>query len=325
MEITALEKLLEHYRMMLTIREFELRAASLYEAAEILGFVHLYAGEEAIAAGVCGHLTEKDYITSTHRGHGHLIAKGGKLRLMMAELFGKSTGYCGGKGGSMHICDPSLGILGSNGIVGAGFPIATGAGLAAKTYGDGAVSVCFFGDAASNRGTFHESLNLAAVWNLPVIYVCENNQYGISMNVKDAMKVEHVADRGAAYGIKSATIDGNDVIAVSEAMEGILKDVRDGGGPFLLECMTWRHRGHFEGDPDFCNDYLYRSKEEDEYWLARDPIAGLRNTLVDEYGIGLARLDRVRAEILRELDDAVEFARQSPEPDASEMLRGVFA
>jgi pyruvate dehydrogenase E1 component alpha subunit len=318
-------RLFEIYRMMVLIREFELRTAALYEAAEILGFVHLYAGEEAIATGVCANLTEKDYMTSTHRGHGHLIAKGGKIKLMMAELFGKKTGYCRGKGGSMHICDPDLGILGSNGIVGAGFPIATGAGLAAKVYGEKAVAVCFSGDAATNRGTFHESLNLASVWNLPVLYVCENNLYGISVCARDAMHIENIADRGTAYGMKSMVVDGNDVIAVYKAKSEALKYIREGNGPVLMECKTWRQRGHFEGDPDFVNDFIYRNKEEHEHWLARDPIAILQERILDGGIAEIAELKAIDEEVRRELEEAVEFARQSPEPDLNELMRDVYA
>jgi pyruvate dehydrogenase E1 component alpha subunit len=317
--------LLEIYRTMVLIREFELRTAALYESAEILGFVHLYAGEEAIAAGVCANLTDSDYMTSTHRGHGHLIAKGGKIDLMMAELFGKATGYCRGKGGSMHICDPDLGILGSNGIVGAGFPIATGAGLAAKFYGKGAVAVCFSGDAATNRGTFHESLNLASAWELPVLYVCENNLYGISVCARDAMNIDNIADRGAAYGIKSMIVDGNDAEAVANETSTALRYIRGGGGPVLMECKTWRQRGHFEGDPDFVNNFTYRNKEENDHWLARDPIHLLRERILNMKIAETENLETINKEVLDEIEKAVAFARHSPEPDKEEMLRDVYS
>jgi pyruvate dehydrogenase E1 component alpha subunit len=319
------ERLLGCYRTMVRIREFELTAAALYEAAEIPGFVHLYAGEEAIAAGVCEQLGADDMITSTHRGHGHLIAKGGRVDRMMAELLGKVTGYCNGRGGSMHICDPDLGILGSNGIVGAGFPIATGAALAAKTRGAGAVSICFFGDAASNRGTFHECLNLAAVWELPVVYVCENNLYGISVSARDAMRIDDVADRGVSYGIPSQVVDGNDVMAVADAMEGILTSVRAGGGPFLLECKTWRHRGHFEGDPDFCNDGLYRDRAEHAMWLERDPLPRHRAEILKRRAAKKSELDEIHASAKAEIAEAVRFARESPDPDPYGMMQGLYA
>lgn len=222
--------MLSLYETMLKIRRFEEATVKYYAAGDIPGFVHLYIGEEAVAAGTCINLHMDDYITSTHRGHGHLIAKGGDVKLMMAELFAKKTGYCKGKGGSMHICDLSLGIIGSNGIVGAGLPIAVGVGFAAKSKGKKQVCVCFFGDGASNRGTFHESINLASVWDLPVIYVCENNMYGISGCVRETMNVEDVSVRAKSYNIPGVTVDGNDPIAVKEATGKAIERARDGQG-----------------------------------------------------------------------------------------------
>jgi TPP-dependent pyruvate/acetoin dehydrogenase alpha subunit len=243
------EKLIEMYRTMKKIREFETKAAELFAEGSIPGFVHLYIGEEAVATGVCANLKDSDYITSTHRGHGHIIAKGGDLKYMFAELFGKATGYCKGKGGSMHIADADRGILGANGIVGAGHNIAVGAGLSAKYRGTDQVCVCFFGDGSTNQGTFHESLNLASIWKLPVIFVCENNLYGISMHQSRHQAIQDVADRAVAYNIPGVVVDGNDVLAVYEAAKEAIDRARNGQGPTLIECKTYRQRGHFEGDP----------------------------------------------------------------------------
>jgi TPP-dependent pyruvate/acetoin dehydrogenase alpha subunit len=312
--------MLSLYSTMVKIRTFELKAAELFASAQIPGFVHLYAGEEAIATGVCAHLSASDYIASTHRGHGHLIAKGGDLKRMMAELFAKRTGYCKGKGGSMHIADVSIGILGANGIVGASLPIATGAGLACKLRGEGAISVCFFGDGAANRGTFHESLNLASAWQLPVVYICENNYYAISSCQRVAMAIQDIAERAAGYGIPGVSIDGNDVLAVFEAAEEAVKRARHGGGASLLVANTWRHRGHFEGEPE-----LYRDPEEHQLWLAKDPILRFGAQL-KERGIATAEdLLAIERNWQDEVQQSVLFAEESGDPLPDELYQDVYA
>lgn len=319
MELTK-EKLLEMYRTMVKIRFFELKAAELFAAGKIPGFVHLYVGEEAVATGVCANLTDKDYITSTHRGHGHLIAKGGRIDLMMAELFGKATGYCKGKGGSMHIADVELGILGANGIVGAGLPIATGAAFACKYKKTDRVAVCFFGDGASNRGTFHEALNMASIWKLPVIYVAENNMYGISNYQKNHMNIADIADRAAAYGIPGVVVDGNDVIAVYEAASEAVARARKGDGPTLIECKTWRHRGHFEGDPQ-----VYKDPAEQEAWLKKDPIPRFEAKLLELNYATQGDLEAIKSEIQAEVEAAVRFAESSPDPSPEDVYTDVYA
>ena len=319
MELTK-DQLLGFYRTMVRIRTFEMRASELFAAGTIPGFVHLYAGEEAVATGVCANLTDRDYITSTHRGHGHVIAKGGKLDLMMAELFGKATGYCNGKGGSMHIADVDLGILGANGIVGAGLPISTGAAFACKYKKNDAVAVCFFGDGASNRGTFHESLNMASIWKLPVVYVVENNMFGISNYQRDHMNVVDISERAAGYAIPGMTVDGNDVIAVYEASKEAIGRARRKEGPSLIECKTWRHRGHFEGDP--C---VYKNPEEQEAWLKKDPIPRLAERLLELKYVTQAALDGIKAEAQAEVEAAVTFAQKSPLPGLETVLTDVYA
>ncbi|MDR3589234.1 MAG: thiamine pyrophosphate-dependent dehydrogenase E1 component subunit alpha [Negativicutes bacterium] len=314
------EKLLGFYETMLTIRSFESKAVELFADNKLPGFVHLYLGEEAVATGVSASLTSKDYITSTHRGHGHLIAKGGKVELMMAELFGKATGYCKGKGGSMHIADVDLGILGANGIVGAGLPIATGAAYACKYKNTGAVTVCFFGDGASNRGTFHEAMNMASIWKLPVVFVCENNLYGISNCQRDHMKVVDVSERASAYGIPGITVDGNDVVAVHEAAEEAIARARRGDGPSLIECKTWRWRGHFEGDPA-----VYKNSAEQEAWLNKDPIPRLAHKLVELKYATQAELDAIKATVEGKIAAAIVFATNSPDASVEDVLADVYA
>ncbi|MBU2547684.1 MAG: thiamine pyrophosphate-dependent dehydrogenase E1 component subunit alpha [Proteobacteria bacterium] len=304
---------------MLTIRMFEQRVSELFAAGKIPGFVHLYIGEEAVAVGVCTALKDSDYITSTHRGHGHLIAKGGDLKRMMAELFGRSTGYCKGKGGSMHIADLDLGILGANGIVGGGPPLAAGAALAAQYRGTDQVAVCFFGDGASNQGTTHEAMNLAACWKLPVVFINENNMYGISCSTDRSMSITDVAERAAAYNIPGAVVDGNDVIAVNEAATEAIKRARNGLGPSLVECKTYRHRGHFEGDP--CH---YRSPEELEEWKTRDPVDRFSRQLLEMEIMTQDRIDGLRSEIAARLDEAVRFADESPLPEPGELTQDVY-
>ena len=319
MEISK-ETLLGMYRKMLTIRRLEERAAELYAAGRMPGFVHLYVGEEAVATGVCASLSDKDFITSTHRGHGHVIAKGGKTDLMMAELYGKVTGYCKGKGGSMHIADVDLGILGANGIVGAGQPISVGAAFACKYKKTDAVAVCFFGDGASNRGTFHEAMNMASSFKLPVVFVCENNMYGISNYQKHHMNISDIADRAGAYGVPGVSVDGNDVIAVYEAASEAVARARRGDGPSIVECKTWRHRGHFEGDPG-----KYKDPEEQKAWLAKDPIPRIEVKLIELGMATQADIDAMRAKVDEETEAAIKFAEDSPEPGDDELLTDVWA
>lgn len=314
------ETLLKFYETMLTIRSFESKATELFAQNQLPGFVHLYLGEEAVATGVTACLTDKDFITSTHRGHGHLIAKGGKVDLMMAELFGKASGYCKGKGGSMHIADVGLGILGANGIVGAGQPIATGAAFACKYKKTDNVAVCFFGDGASNRGTFHEALNMATIWKLPVIFVCENNLYGISNCQRDHMNIADVADRASSYGIPGVTVDGNDVIAVYEAAAEAVARARKGDGPSLIECKTWRWRGHFEGDPA-----VYKDQAEQEAWLKKDPIPRLRQKIMDLKLAGEQELADIENRVQEQIAAAISFSQNSPAPSPEDLLTDVYA
>jgi len=317
------EKMLGIYRNVVAIRKFEMMAHEQYANGFLHGSVHLYAGEEGVAAGVCGGLNENDYITSTHRGHGHLIAKGGDLKLMMAELFGKATGYCNGKGGSMHICDMDLGILGSNGIVGAGLPIVVGAGFACKQFGKKQVAVCFFGDGAANRGTFHESLNLTATWKLPVIYALENNFYGISGSQRELTTVKELSVRAKAYDIPGFTVEGNDVMAVFESTCEAVERAREGKGPTLLEFKTWRHLGHWEGDPD-TRLFIYREQKEHEEWLKKDPVILFRAALINEKFATAGELDAIDKKVQEEIDEAVEFAMDSPFPAIETLTENVY-
>ncbi|MDI3535292.1 MAG: acetoin:2,6-dichlorophenolindophenol oxidoreductase subunit alpha [Thermosediminibacterales bacterium] len=313
------EQLIEMYKKMVQIRKFEERVVKLFADGKIPGFVHLYIGEEAIAVGACSAIEPKDYITSTHRGHGHLIAKGGKIDLMMAEILGKATGYCKGKGGSMHIADVDLGILGANGIVGGGFTIAAGAGLSAKMRGTDQVTLCFFGDGASNQTTFHEGINMASIWNLPVVFICENNQYGISLHQSRHQRVADVSDRAVAYGIPGVTVDGNDVVAVYEAVNEAVKRARNGEGPTLIECKTYRHRGHFEGDP-----VVYRSENEFNEWLKKDPIPRFEEKLTEMGVLSKKEVDEINEWAVKIIDEAVEFALNSPEPELESAVRDVY-
>ena len=314
------EKLINMFRTMLRIRTFEERVSKEFAAANIPGFVHLYIGQEASATGTCATLRTDDFITSTHRGHGHVIAKGGKTDLMMAELYGKETGYCKGKGGSMHIADTGLGILGANGIVGGGITIAGGAAITAQMRGTGQVVVCFLGDGASNRGTFHEGINMTACWNLPIIYVIENNLYAEKTRISDTCRLANVSDRASAYGLPNVTVDGNDVIAVYEAVSQAVARARKGEGPTLVETKTYRWHGHYEGDPQ-----TYKPKEEVEEWMQRDPIVAFRKRLIEMGTMTEQDADNIAEEINEEIDRAVKFATESPFPAPEETLEDVFA
>jgi acetoin:2,6-dichlorophenolindophenol oxidoreductase subunit alpha len=312
--------LLAAYRTMRTIREFEERLHNEFAKGDIPGFVHLYAGEEASGTGIMMHLNDRDRIASTHRGHGHCIAKGVDVKEMMGEIYGKAMGSCRGKGGSMHIADLSKGMMGANGILGAGAPLACGAALAAKFRGDGGVGISFVGDGASNQGMFLESLNLAAVWNLPAIFVVENNGYAESTSRDYAVAVDSYVDRAAGFGLPGVTVDGTDFFAVYEAAGEIIKRAREGGGPALLECKMVRFFGHFEGDQQ-----TYRGKGEIEHVRAKRDCLKLYTEKVLEAGvIKKAELDAIDKDVLKLIEDAVTTAKAAPMPVASELLTDVY-
>jgi len=314
------EKLIDMYRVMARIRAFEERAYKDFTGGRIPGVLHLYTGEEAVATGACANLRPDDYITSTHRGHGHVIAKGAKTDRMMAELHGKKTGYCRGRGGSMHIADTDIGILGANGIVGGGIPIAGGAALSAQKRGTDQVCLCFFGDGASNTTRFHEGVNLASIWKLPVVYVIENNLYGESTHISYAMNVPNVADRACAYGIPGKIVDGNDVLAVYEAVGEAVARARKGEGPTIVECKTYRWHGHYIGDPE-----TYKPKEEVVEWKKKDPIPRFRKYLIENKVLSEEGTNKIDREMTEEIDQAVKFADESPLPEPEETLEGVYA
>lgn len=314
------EQFSEMYRKMLEIRLFEEKVFDLYGQNLVPGTIHLYAGEEAVAVGVCSNLNVDDYITSTHRGHGHCIAKGADLRRTMAEILGKKTGYCKGKGGSMHIADFAVGMLGATAVVGAGLPIAVGAGLSAKLRKTSQVVACFFGEGASNQGTFHESINMASVWALPVVFVCENNLYAMGTRQSRIMSIQNVADRAAAYGIPGVIVDGNDVLVVYEAARTAVERARAGKGPTLIECKTYRHKGHSRVD-----SAKYRPKEEVEEWLGKDPLKRFRQAMLGNGILTQTELEHVETEVADEVADAVKFALDSPYPEGKEALENVYA
>jgi len=312
--------LLKAYRTMKTIRDFEERLHAEFAKGDIPGFVHLYAGEEAAGTGIMMHLNEKDRIASTHRGHGHCISKGVDPRGMMAEIYGKVSGSCRGKGGSMHIADLSKGMMGANGILGAGAPLVCGAALAAKFRGDGGVAISFVGDGASNQGTFLESLNLAAVWNLPAIFVVENNGYAESTSRDYAVAVDSFVDRAAGFGLPGVTVDGLDFFAVYEAAGEIIKRAREGGGPALLECKMVRMYGHFEGDQQ-----TYRAKGElDDIRANKDCIKLFSDRVVEAGVIPRGELDAIDREVGAEIEEAVAFAKAAPLPTAADLTTDVY-
>lgn len=313
------QKLLDIYRLMVLARQFDEAVIDLYASGEIPGFMHLYIGEEAVAVGACAALNQNDYITSTHRGHGHVIAKGGDPRFMMAELLAKKDGYCKGKGGSMHIACLSLGILGANGIVAGGLPISNGAGLTSKYMDTGDVTLCFFGDGATNEGAFHEALNLASVWKLPVIFICENNKYAQTTPRSEHQAVETIAMRALAYGMQGITIDGTDAIEVYNSVLNAVDSARNGEGPMLIECLTYRYRGHWEGDPQ-----PYRKKEEVEEWKQKDCIVKLKNKLVNEGISTEEELASINSDVTNQIVEAVNYARKCEEPKPEEALKDVF-
>ncbi len=320
--ICSTEKKIEMLRTMITIRLFEEKIVDMYARGLVPGLAHLYVGEEAVATGVCANLRKEDYITSTHRGHGHVIAKGAEIKYMMAELFGKKTGYCKGKGGSMHIADVDIGILGANGIAGGGIPLAVGSGLSAKMRKTDQVTACFFGDGSSNNGTFHEGLNFAAVHRLPVVFVCENNTYGISVSQKQHQTIKDISIRAAAYNIPGITIDGNDVMAVYETSGKAVERAKAGKGPTLIECKTYRWRGHHEGDPN--QGRRYRTMDEVKAWMEKCPIKHFEERLVEERALTKPKIKKIWEEIEKEVDGSVEYANQSPFPEPQDLYEDVY-
>jgi TPP-dependent pyruvate/acetoin dehydrogenase alpha subunit len=308
------------YRLMYRIRAFEEQSFISFNKGLTHGVLHLYTGEEAIAAGCIYDLRKDDYVASTHRGHGHVLAKGADMGRMFAELLGKETGYCRGRGGSMHIADMKIGILGANGIVGAGIPIAVGAGFAIKYKGRDQVVLSFFGDAATNTGAFHEAVNLASTWKLPVVFICENNLYGISVSIKKACALASLAGRSAGYGIPGVCVDGNDVLAVREAANEAVNRARKGEGPSFLECQTYRWLGHFTAD-----DGKYRPAEEVTYWKEeRDPIGNFAKRLLADKDVSQEDLDGIQADAKKEVEKAFTFALESEAADVESMLKGVY-
>ena len=309
------------HRRMVRIRLFEEAAGRLAEANKLPGFLHLYVGEEAVASGVCGALNDDDHITSTHRGHGHLVAKGGDFNRMMAELMGKSTGYCKGKGGSMHISDTSLGMLGANGIVGAGSPIAVGAAFANKYRGKGQVAVAFFGDGSTNIGAFHEAANMACALHLPIVFACENNEYGEFTPRDKTMAITDVVDRAAGYGMPGVIVDGMDVIAVHEAAVEAVERARQGGGPSMIEAKTYRFYNHH----GVLNLGLkYRSDEEVAVWKLRDPIFTFEDRMIENGVATRANFDDIWAELRADIDTAIQFAEDSPYPTPDQIMVNVY-
>jgi acetoin:2,6-dichlorophenolindophenol oxidoreductase subunit alpha len=308
------------YRTMVTIRQFETLAGELFAAGKIPGFIHLSLGQEGSAVGVCSCLRTEDYLTTTHRGHGHMIAKGADLKKMVAELFGKKTGYCKGKGGSMHIADFSLGILGANGVVAGGVPIIAGAGFSIKMRQTDQVAVCFFGDGAANRGPVHEVMNLAAIWKLPIVFVVENNQFASTTAHRDACAVEDISLRAKGYSMPGTTVDGNDLLLVRKAAETAVLRARKGEGPSLIENKTYRIRGHFEGDPQ-----KYRRPAEVALWEDNnDPIARFSHFLTQKKILTENIKEDVWREVAAQLSEAVAFADQSPFPEPEEALEDLL-
>ena len=305
---------------MFEIRKFEDKVHEVFATGILPGFVHLYAGEEAVAVGVCAHLNDQDMITSTHRGHGHCIAKGCDLKGMMAEIYGKATGLCKGKGGSMHIADLDKGMLGANGIVGGGFPLACGAALTAKVKKTSNVSVCFFGDGANNHGTFHEGINLAAVWKLPVIFVAENNGYGEATPFHYASSCKTIADRAVAYDIPGVRVDGKDIVAVYQAAKEAVERARNGEGPSLIECVTYRNYGHFEGDAQTYKAEAEKAKQLNE----KDAIVQFKKFVLEQNLFSEADINSLEQKVEQEIEEAVKFSEESPYPDPSELLKDVY-
>jgi acetoin:2,6-dichlorophenolindophenol oxidoreductase subunit alpha len=315
------DTLVRMYRNMLTIRRFEERASKEFKSGAVPGLVHSYIGQEAIATGVCFNLKPDDRIVSNHRGHGHLISKGADIRRMMAEIYGRKTGYCKGKGGSMHIADFGIGILGANGIVAAGLPIATGAALAAYLEKKNHIVVVFFGDGACQEGEFQESLNLASIWKLPIIFACENNQYGVNTAATYAIAGGDIPKRAAAFDMPVTSVDGNDAVTVYEKAKEVIDTVRSGGGPYFVEFRTYRWHPHFEADsiPDL------RPKSEIEEWKQKDPIVHFRKKLLDIGTMADKDVDTIENQVMTAIEDAVEYAAESPWPAPEEAMEGIYS
>jgi TPP-dependent pyruvate/acetoin dehydrogenase alpha subunit len=316
--------LMEMQRRMLRIRYFEERVIQLVERGEIVGAAHSYIGEEAVAVGACLALRDDDWITGNHRSHGHPIAKGGDVNKAMAELLGKSTGFCKGKGGSMHLADFSIGILGESGILGSSIPTAVGAALGSRLQGNDRVAVPFFGDGASNEGAFHESVNLAAVWKLPVVFLCENNQYAVTSSFKKMVASDNISDRSVAYNIPGVLVDGQDVIAMHEAVSEAVARARSGQGPSLVEGRTYRYHDHSLGLNRIVQD-PYRPDEEVEEWKKRDPINIHKERLLSQNIATPEELDEMESQVMAQIDEAVEFARQSPYPEPGALFEDMYA
>ena len=314
------DKSIEILTNMWRIRRFEEAVDDLFGRGLMHGTMHLSIGQEAVPAGACLALTREDYITSTHRGHGHCIAKGASIERMMAELLAKETGYCKGRGGSMHIADPETGNLGANGIVAGGIPIATGAGLAAQMKGTDQVAVCFHGDGAMGEGAWHEGVVLAVMWQLPVVFICENNKYGMSMSSEQAFRLEKLSDRALGYGIPGVTVDGNDVQAVHDAVRTAVARARAGEGPTFIETLTYRWKGHSKSDKN-----LYRTREEIEQWQGRDPILAFEKEVVEPGTLDEGRLEEIRTAVRDELRADVRTGNAAPEPSVDDLLSAVYA
>ncbi|NOX96948.1 MAG: pyruvate dehydrogenase (acetyl-transferring) E1 component subunit alpha [Nitrospirae bacterium] len=313
------EDLINYLETMLKIRYFEEKVSELLGKDLIKGTSHIYIGEESVAVGAIAAIREDDYIASTHRGHGHCLAKGGELKKMMAELCGRATGYCKGRGGSMHIADVAKGNLGATGIVGSNIPVATGAALSMKMQKMDRVVLCFFGDGASNTGGFHESLNMASVWKLPVIYICENNLYGMSVSVKRALSVTDIAVRAVSYNMPGEIVDGMNVLEVKEVVAKAVRRARKGDGPSLIECKTYRYYGHSRSDPR-----VYRTREEEAEWKKKDPVESFKKKLLEEDVVTEEEIDNLEESIQQEVNEATEYALSSPWPSVDELTCDVF-
>jgi TPP-dependent pyruvate/acetoin dehydrogenase alpha subunit len=318
------ELLMKMLRRMMVIRHFDENVKEMVQRGELVGAAHCYIGEEAVAVGACTALRDDDYITGNHRSHGHPLAKGGDVKKAMAELLGKSTGYCKGKGGSMHLADFSIGILGESGIVASALPVAVGAALGSKMQGNDRVVVSFFGDGASNQGACHEAMNLAAIWKLPVIFLCENNQYAVTTSFRDTVAVENISDRAAAYNMPGVLVDGQDVIAVHEATREAVTRARAGRGPTLIEARTYRYEDHSEGLNRILRE-SYRTEEEISAWRERDPIV-VHSQMLIEQGIATQdEIDQLQAEVNQAIEDALDFARHSPYPSPEDLFTDMYA
>jgi pyruvate dehydrogenase E1 component alpha subunit len=318
------ELLMRMLRRMMLIRRFDETVKELVQRGELVGAAHCYIGEEAVAVGACAALRDDDYITGNHRSHGHPIAKGGDVRRAMAELLGKSTGYCKGKGGSMHLADFSIGILGESGIVASALPVATGAALGAKMQGLDRVVVAFFGDGASNQGACHESMNLASIWKLPVIFLCENNQYAVTTHFKDVVAVENISDRATAYNMPGVLVDGQDAMAMYEATQAAVSRGRAGDGPSLIEAKTYRYEDHSEGLGRILRE-SYRDDEEVAMWRARDPIDIHKKLLLAQGVASQSEIDEVQADVTAAIEGALQFARESPYPEPEDLFTDMYA